>query len=286
MTATPDVSPGSRHPIVVRKPGFDFDAVPRHWLAESPFATHVFNGMNLVFPDGERFFIRSVRDHLDRIDDPELRAQVKGFFGQEGRHAHEHERYFEVLEKQGYRVEIFLRRFRKFIDLSNRLMPASLRLSMTAGAEHYTATFGVMALQDPAFLGSDPTMFKLVAWHATEEIEHKAVAYDVLQATHPSYALRVLGFALATLALFGWSIAGTRMLIRQDLAAGRTDKETLRAHKRAFEGKGASAERLAGRRMVRARIRDYLRRDFHPNDTDDLPLAYQRMAELGVETAA
>ena len=31
--------------------------------------THVFNALNLLFPDGERFFIRAVNDNLDRIDE-------------------------------------------------------------------------------------------------------------------------------------------------------------------------------------------------------------------------
>ena len=41
----------------------------------------------------ERFFVRSVRHYLDRIEDADERADVRGFFGQEGRHAAEHERY-------------------------------------------------------------------------------------------------------------------------------------------------------------------------------------------------
>lgn len=47
--------------IPVRKIDLPFDdGVPNHWLAGSPFATHFFNDLNLVFPDGERFFIRAV----------------------------------------------------------------------------------------------------------------------------------------------------------------------------------------------------------------------------------
>jgi len=271
------LAPGSRHRIPVRRPGLEFDAdrIPRHWLAGSPVATHFFNGMNLVFPDGERFFIRAVRDHLDKIQDPGLRRQVEGFFGQEGRHAHEHERYFEVLRAQGYRIEGYLRRFRRFQELVTRWSPASLRLAMTAGAEHYTAIFGAMALEDELLLQeADPTMLRLIVWHATEEIEHKAVAFDVLQATHPSYLLRMAGFALATLALFGWSWAGTRMLLRQDGIS--------RAEARAEEREIMRRTGARGPRRIRAGIRAYLRRDFHPNETDDLALAHRRLAEVGV----
>jgi predicted metal-dependent hydrolase len=89
-----------------RSPGVDLDApVPRHWFGGNVVATHVANGVNLLFPAGERFFVRSVNHYLDRVQDPHLRAQIKGFFAQEGRHAREHERVFRLLEEQGYDVE-------------------------------------------------------------------------------------------------------------------------------------------------------------------------------------
>jgi len=281
MAAAPALHPGSRHEIAVRRPGFAFDeGIPRHWFAGNAVATHVFNGLNLVFPDGERFFIDSVRARLPRVADPELRRQVKGLFGQEGRHAHEHERYFETLEAQGYEIRTFLRRFQHFARWTRRWLPAPLRLAMTAGAEHYTATLGAHALEQDLVDQAHPTMRDLIVWHATEEIEHKAVAFDVLQATHPGLPLRVLGFALATLSLVGWTLAGTRMLLSQDLAAGRITRAELRALRRQLRDR----ERRASAR-VRGRIRDYLRRDFHPNQVDDLALARERLAALGLEAA-
>jgi hypothetical protein len=272
----PGLHPGSRHAIPVRRPGFDFSAdIPRHWLAGNAVATHFFNGLNLVFPDGERFFIAAVRSRLPRITDPELRRQVQGFFGQEGRHAYEHERYFETLEAQGYRIRGYLRWFERFIRFTTRWLPAPLRLSITAGAEHYTATFGALSFEEELVERAHPTMRSLIVWHATEEIEHKAVAFDVLQATHPSYALRVVGFAIATLELFGWSLAATRMLLAQDLAAGRLTREELRAARRDLRER-----QRRGAARVRRRVRDYLRRDFHPNQVDDLARARERLAEL------
>lgn len=281
MAAAPSIHPGSRHEIPVRRPGFVFGSdIPHHWLAGNAIATHVFNGLNLVFPDGERFFIDAVRSRLSRVEDPELRRQVRGFFGQEGRHAYEHERYFDALEAQGYQIRRFLSRFRRFARFTTRWLLAPLRLAMTAGAEHYTATLGGLAIEEDFIEQAHPTMRALIVWHATEEIEHKAVAFDVLKATHPSYALRVAGFALATLSLFAWSLAGTRMLIRQDLAAGRLTRDELRTMRRELRERRRRMARSGGRR-----VRDYLRRDFHPNQVDDLALAKQRLAELGLEPA-
>jgi predicted metal-dependent hydrolase len=274
----PSLVPGSRHPIRVRNPRLGFDAgIPRHWLAGFAPATHLFNGMNLVFPEGERFFIRAVRDGLPGVRDEALCAQVQGFAGQEGRHAHEHQRYFDVLRGQGYEIDRFLSRFERFCAWSNRWTPAPLRLAITAGAEHYTATFGAFALDDPLLRSAHPVMRRLVVWHAAEEIEHKAVAFDVLRATHPAYALRILGFLIATVELFGWTIAGMRMLLRQDAIPTRELRRQGRELRRRDGG------RLP--RMLWAGVRRYLRPGFHPNQSDELPLAYARMAEAGLDPA-
>ena len=150
----------------------------------------------------------------------------------------------------------------------------SLRLSVTAAAEHYTATLGAVTLREELLDTAHPAMRQLILWHAAEEIEHKAVAFDVLEATHPSYALRMLGFAVATASLFGWTLAGMRMLLRQD----GFSRGELRAMRVAVEARRPGG---LGRHVGEA-VRSYLRRDFHPNQTDDLPLARQRLAEIGL----
>jgi predicted metal-dependent hydrolase len=268
-----------RHEVPVRKPSFQFDkSIPNHWIDDNVFATHVFNGLNLVFPDGERFFIQAVRDRLRDDLEPALREQVKGFVGQEARHAHEHERYFDTLRTQGYRIDTFLGHFRRFIRVSTRWLPAPLRLAMTAGAEHWTATLGAAALRPGVMTNLDPTMERLILWHALEEIEHKNVAFDVLQATHPSHLLRVTGYVIATLLLFGWTGFATRMLLRQERLS-RTEIATERRRMRA-------QAQPAVLRTVRQSALAYFRRDFHPSQIDDLPLAHSRLPDIGLADAA
>lgn len=265
--------PQPRHDVPVRKLSFAFDeSIPNHWIDDNAFATHVFNGLNLVFPDGERFFIDAVRDRLRPDLDPGLRKQVMGFIGQEARHAHEHERYFDTLRAQGYRIDTFLRRFRSFARFTTRWLPAPLRLSMTAGAEHWTATLGAAALHPGMLHNLHPTMERLILWHALEEIEHKNVAYDVLQATHPSYLLRIVGYLLATVVLFGWSGFATRMLLRQERLS-QTEIAQQRRRMRAQEKPEVV-------RTVRQSALAYFRRDFHPSQIDDLPLAHSRLADI------
>src|SRR5687767_4071585 len=131
----------SRRRIRVRTPQLRLDAgVPRHWLAGSAFASQMANGICLLFPAGERFFVRSVRRYLEGLGDAELSEQAKAFFGQEGRHARAHEDFFGVLEGQGYRLRGFLRWYERIAYGGiERLAPPQLSLATTAALEHFTA---------------------------------------------------------------------------------------------------------------------------------------------------
>lgn len=94
--------------LQIRPRHMDFDfpnPLPRHWHSGDAFKSHLFDAMSVLFPDGERFFIDSVRQFRDRIDDPVLNEQIRGFIGQEGHHSREHLEYSQRLRDLGYDVE-------------------------------------------------------------------------------------------------------------------------------------------------------------------------------------
>jgi predicted metal-dependent hydrolase len=65
---------------------FDWSALPAHWIPGEPFATHVFNVMHLLLPEGERWFAEVFKEALPLITDDQVREQVVGFIGQEAMH--------------------------------------------------------------------------------------------------------------------------------------------------------------------------------------------------------
>ncbi len=249
-----------------------FDGLPRHWMAGLAVPTHISNAVNLLFPLGERFFVRSVKHFFRELDDPTLRAQVKGFFGQEGRHAHEHERMFATLEQQGYEIRGFLRAYERIaFELLEPRFGRELALSVTVALEHYTAIMAEGALRHGVLEHADERVRALLLWHAAEEIEHKAVAFDVLQRVNPSYALRMGGLAIATAGLAGFWFAAVIMLLRQE--PGMRWREVLR------QLRSGDRESIARRVFLRG-IREYIRRDFHPWQNDNYELAREHLAGL------
>jgi len=271
----------SAPPIRVRAMGFPFreSGIPRHWFYGNAHITQLGNALQLLFPAGERFFIRSVKHYEDQIRDPELRARIRGFYGQEGRHGHEHDRFFRVLEAQGYEIETLLNWYQElaYARLEPRVPPA-LRLSITAALEHFTAAMGHNALTSDFLDGAHPVIQDLMRWHAAEEIEHKSVAFDVLQEVDGRYVVRVAGLALGLIALTRFWAAATKHLLAEEARMG-TDMEAsagiMRTTPRFIE------EGKRRRRMFGKAILAYLKPSFHPSDEDDYGIARDYLESIG-----
>lgn len=266
-------APRTPNPIRVRKMGFDFSEVPRHWFFDSAWATHMANGLNLVFPAGERFFIRSVKHYLDHIaDDPELVARCRSFFGQEGSHGHEHERAFRVLEEQGFDVETWLRWYEQSaFEKVEKRAPAHLRLATTAALEHLTATLAEEGLATDELDHAHPVMRDMLRWHACEEIEHKSVAFDVLQRVDKRYWVRIAGMVIGLTCLMYYWRSAAKMLMEQE---GITKAEAKQAKKEA-------RARGQNKGFLWRGLLAYLRPGFHPDDHDNYGLARDYLTKIG-----
>ena len=259
--------------LQVRRPSFALAAdVPRYWNGGDPFATHYLNSLSSVFPDGEAFFVRSVQHFRDRIDDPNLLRAIQGFSGQESQHSQQHDRHLELLAAQGYTALLRLNRMAdQAMRFGNRHWP-KFSLASTASVEHLTALLARRILRDgSAFTAAmDPRMAALWRWHAVEEAEHKAVAYDVLQHVAPSRALRSFALVVNTIGLFAEMLVRTLYMLAKDGVLLR--RETVASGRRFLFGRSG---------LLRGHGRDYaawFRRGFHPGQIDDRPLidAWQR----------
>ncbi len=253
---------------------FPFDrldaSVPRHWLAGSTLATHLANGVSMLFPAGERFFVRSVKHFAPVYEsDAELAEAVRRFAGQEGWHAGAHDRHIKMLEEQGYVVRPFLKVYERFCyDFLERVLGPKLRLSATVAAEHFTAIMAESFLVEGADRGIHPVMLDLLSWHAAEEIEHRSVAFEVLRKVDDGYALRMAGLALASSVLAAFWIGGALTLLAQEKNVGAAVRR---------EGKEVAARSPFGERVFGRGIRTYLQRGFHPNDASHLDALAKRV---------
>lgn len=206
------------HPkIEVRNLRFDIgDNIPRYWHGGRRSVTHFFNAMSIVFPVGERFFIRSVKANLPFVKDAQLRKDIKAFMGQEGAHTREHEAYNRMLSDQGYPIRRLEEETLFLLRLAKRVFNDRGQLGVTMGLEHLTAVLGNWFLLRGSFEGAHPVMAALWRWHAAEETEHKSVAYDVYGNTDGNYLERTFLLWLVTVFFIGKILQHQAVLMKQD----------------------------------------------------------------------
>src|SRR5690554_3943649 len=101
------------------------------------------NALSVLFPEGEQFFVDSVRAFRDQINDPKLKAEVRGFIGQEAMHSLEHITMNQHVRDQGMPVEEMEKDLKVILDLARKL-PKRHQLAVTCALEHITAMMGDM----------------------------------------------------------------------------------------------------------------------------------------------
>ncbi|MBT8148741.1 MAG: metal-dependent hydrolase [Gammaproteobacteria bacterium] len=158
-------------------------ALATDWLDNDTFLTAFFNALSISFPAGEKFFIDSVRIFKDDVTDPVLLEQIAAFCGQEGFHRREHQRYNEALcAARGYDLEKLEMPIKKRINTVQTRFSAEMNLAGTVAIEHLTAVMAHQLLKNDSIMqNAHPVMAQLWRWHSAEEMEHKAVAFDVYQ---------------------------------------------------------------------------------------------------------
>ena len=175
---------------------------PKHWHHGDPLMTHLLTSASFFFPEGERFFIRSVRHYQNKITDPKLSKEILGFIAQEGIHGNEHEEYNEDVIEQGY---TFLKPWKRIIKglfkVVDRVTSREFQLGMTVSLEHVTALLAGSLLKHPEALlkGCDPKYREIWLWHAVEETEHKSVAFDTYEAIGGRFWIRSVSMVVSNL---------------------------------------------------------------------------------------
>lgn len=171
------------HVIKPRKTSFDVKDVPVFWNDDDPVLTRFFDALSVHFPDGERFFIQSVRNYQDKVTDPKLKEDIRNFFRQEAQHGIVHDSYNVVMAAQGVNVNKIVSRLKIAIRLFQTHLSPKHQLALTAAFEHITATLGegFMDGEGEMFRNAHPVMRAMFLWHGVEEVEHKAVAFDVYE---------------------------------------------------------------------------------------------------------
>ncbi|WP_374469772.1 metal-dependent hydrolase [Phenylobacterium sp.] len=140
-----------------------------------PGGRGLLDGLSALFPQGERFFIESVRAHR-RLAEGVLARDVAQLIAQEAVHTREHVAFNAQAAAAGRDMGPL--EARTGCEIAAVRRKGDLRkLGATVALEHFTALLAHELVAEPAHLRDAPTETRgLWLWRAAEEIEHKAVA--------------------------------------------------------------------------------------------------------------
>ncbi|WP_266158627.1 metal-dependent hydrolase [Dyella silvatica] len=251
---------------IVAREHLDFgldSTVPKCWYDSHVYKSRYMDALQLSFPDGERYFITSVRAFRDKIVDPALLVAVRDFIRQEGQHGMAHTRYNELLKLQGQPVDALQAWFKAILDERTRRYSAEYNIALTASAEHFTAMLAdALFSKVSTTQGMDPRIRNLLAWHAIEEMEHKSVAFDVMcKVAGVGYWLRIGAMLMSIKHILVISYTLTDRMLAAD---GYSYWRRRWLHGRNLLWVHGPRKGLFGALMPK--LLSYFKPGFHPND--------------------
>ena len=245
--------------ITVRKAQFNPKAIRRHYFANSPIMSHLLTALSSTFPIGEQFFVHSVRNVRDKVKDEKLQAQIAAFIGQEAMHSKAHAEFNDAWRSDDYNLDRFQAWLARKDQYVKNLHP-KIQLAITCAFEHFTALLGGYILRHPEVLSTlDDDAVKLWVWHAIEEIEHRAVAFDVYQAVYGDDKIRRMIMRSVTTGFASLTLYSATKLFMQDR------KKSLPKIGGNIFGLYLLAKMLI---QMLPEYLSYYQKDFHPADID------------------
>lgn len=233
-----------------REVTFDWTGLPMHYMDGDAFGTHVANGMNLLLPEAEVFFVQAFQEALPLIKDQALRENVVGFIGQEAMHSSSHQSLLDYLQSElGLDIEPYTQEIQRFFrkvlgrrDLEGRKAQSWLieRVALIAATEHFTSWLGDWGLNAKGWdRGLDPKVLDLFRWHLAEEVEHRHVAFDLFTHLDGSYFRRIRTWIIASIGVTILWAKGTAYLMSVDpeIPEGKRKirlRDVRRAYKRGY----------------------------------------------------
>lgn len=249
----------------------------RWWLGGDPIATAWHNSLSASFPQGEAFFIETVRRFRDAVP-AELAAQIDAFVKQEVHHTREHVAFNRQVNGAGYDTRAIEDRIAESLVQARSTHPVA-QLLVTVSLEHFTAIFAhAMLKSDGAvFAGASAETRAMWLWHAMEEVEHKGVAFDtymhLTRGLKPwkRWGIRSLVFWRVSRNFVYWRSRDALALLAQDGITG-------------WRAVARLAWYLVGAPGVLRQVfwlwLGYFRPGFHPWDHDDRALVAQMESRL------
>ncbi|WP_063008989.1 metal-dependent hydrolase [Nocardia kruczakiae] len=289
MTSNPDTGTVA---LTARNVSWDWTGLPMHYVDDNAFVTHYCNGMNMLLPEGEVFFVDVFSKALPLIKDDAVREDVIGFIGQEATHSSSHQSLLDHLQAQGLLVEPYIEQIRWFFrslfgdrELTGRRAEAWLleRVAIVAALEHFTSYLGNWGLNARGWDDTiEPRVLDLFRWHLAEEVEHRHVAFDLYTHLDGRYWRRVRAWLMSAPTLAILWVRGIRYLMSVDPDLAGRDRRIRWSDVRSAWRRGL----MPSPASLAAMFFEYLRPSYHPSKYGSTSQAVAYLASSPAARAA
>ena len=261
----------------VRRMDYNFENTPKYWCANDPAMTHYFTGLSTLFPEGESYFVRSVRALREHAKLNEaLDREISAFIGQEAMHSKEHHAFHISAQQHGLNPESLEKITGIVLKGLEKVFSKKWNLLVTVGLEHYTAVLVVSMMETVNEYMTDKTIRDLWLWYSVEETEHKAVAFDLYEYLYGNglnaYLPRVTIFTLSLILITGLSSIYQIVLMKRD-----KQLSNLKTWQNFFNFAAKQYKTFI------PKFFEYYRYDFHPNQTNEKNLVATTKIKLGIK---
>ena len=264
----PEVAGSGKPEIRARRFDVDYSKteLDKHWALGDPFLTHWLNAYTMTIPGGEAMIVKTVEEHMDKIEDRRLKKEAQGLIGQELSHSQGHLKFIDLLHRQGYSTRFFevITNFLSYKIMEPTSTPVQ-RLAFITGVERINELFAEVTLASGVLRKVPAPAGILYEWHLAEEIEHKSVVFDLYHHVYGSRFWLRYGMFMSLVVNLAYLGIACSSFLWQD---GKLfSPKTWRSAWRYF----FKEERFLPR-MIRG-CRELLRKGFHPSHTDNRELA-------------
>ena len=223
--------------VTVRDLKFDLTdmTVNTHWFNNDPWSSHFMTAVLAVVPEAERWVLRSAREQMEKITNPDIKKAARDFIHQERIHAREHDIMNAILVKKGLPIDRFENDFKKKRLWFQGKLSVEMQGAIAASFEHFTAVLSSAFLENPdVFEETDPEIVSFLFWHFVEETEHKSVSFDVFVEAcgggSRAYITRSIGMILGTAIGASLLFSNLYLLVKEDKQLLNVKSALLMSH--------------------------------------------------------
>jgi predicted metal-dependent hydrolase len=171
------------YPLPIRRDlKWDFSDIEFRFVDDDILVSYAWAALSILTPATERFFVTALRPLISSVDNAKLRQDMEDMLTQEAMHAAAHARFNRALARKGYPVDRAEPHVEAMLTWISDNCSQMDMVAMVAFGEHLFHSLARTFLGDTSIgAAMAPGFRRLLEYHMLEEVEHAAVAQDVLK---------------------------------------------------------------------------------------------------------